>query len=480
MIVEIKNFGPIESFTFDLNKDLHFIIGENGVGKSYASYCLYCVLKHFKLMNLVIYPNYITDSFVGVDAKIENALEQLKDNPEVEVNDVFSDIIKQTLEVSFLPEFRNSILNTFLSVKDLKNKHTVESSFLISIHSSSFELGIGINDVDEIVIKNCSLNVGLKMMKKENSNAGAMFSIDDRIFPDFDKDNLYEKIAQLSTFLLNYKISDNNVKEVIFLPSSRSGLYQALNSFAPILAELAQRRFLFKTQKIDLPRLSEPLSDYFLDISAINRSYVNVGLQLIVDKLERRIIGGKFDYDETSNRILYKPDNLGLTLDLQQASSMIGELSTVVLTLKHIVNYKASRELPTFGLSTFETLTAINGENKKKTLLFIEEPEAHLHPDAQINLMEIFTELVEHNIILILTSHSDYMFNKLNNMILDHKVDPKRIGIYHMINTPNGSIVNPEVQATEEGMMDENFSQAAVKLYEERMEILERQNSMVL
>lgn len=479
MIVEIKKFGPIESFTFDLNKDLHFIIGENGVGKSYACYCLYCVLKHFKLMNLVIYPNYIIDSFIGVDAKIENALEQLKNTPEVEVNDIFSDIIKQTLEVFFLPEFRNSILNTFLSVKDLKNKHSTESSFLISIHSSSFELSIGVNDVDEIVIKNCSLNVCLKMMKKENSIDGAMFSIDDRLYPDFNKDNLYGKIAELSTFLLNYKISNNNVKEVIFLPSSRSGLYQALNSFAPILAELAKRRFLFKTQKIDLPQLSEPLSDYFLDISAINKNHVNADLQLIVDKLEKRIIRGKFDYDETSNRIHYKPDNLDLTLDLQQASSMIGELSTVVLTLKHIVNYKASRELPAFGLSALETLSAINGKNKRKTLLFIEEPETHLHPDAQINLMEIFTELVEHNIILILTSHSDYMFNKLNNMILDHKVDPKRIGIYHMINTPKGSIVNPEVQATEDGMIDTNFAKSAEALFEERMEILERHNSTV-
>jgi predicted ATPase len=153
---------------------------------------------------------------------------------------------------------------------------------------------------------------------------------------------------------------------------------------------------------------------------------------------------------------------------------MVSELSTIILILKHAIDNS-----PLYGLS-FNRHNSTIKESNRKTLLFIEEPEAHLHPEVQLKLMKIFADLIVPGIKLVITSHSDYMFNQLNNMILDHKVDPKRIGIYHMINTPKGSIVNPEVQATEEGMMDENFSQTAIKLYEERMEILERQNSMVL
>lgn len=42
MEIEIKNFGPIDSLKFNLNKDLHLIYGQNAIGKSYATYCLYC------------------------------------------------------------------------------------------------------------------------------------------------------------------------------------------------------------------------------------------------------------------------------------------------------------------------------------------------------------------------------------------------------------------------------------------------------
>ncbi|OYX16547.1 MAG: hypothetical protein B7Z16_11285, partial [Algoriphagus sp. 32-45-6] len=48
MKIEIKNFGPIENLTFDLKKDLHLIFGENAIGKSYATYSLYCLIKNIK------------------------------------------------------------------------------------------------------------------------------------------------------------------------------------------------------------------------------------------------------------------------------------------------------------------------------------------------------------------------------------------------------------------------------------------------
>ena len=48
MEIEIKNFGPIDSLKVDLNKDLHLIYGQNAIGKSYATYCIYCLLKNIK------------------------------------------------------------------------------------------------------------------------------------------------------------------------------------------------------------------------------------------------------------------------------------------------------------------------------------------------------------------------------------------------------------------------------------------------
>jgi len=46
MKIHIENFGPISSFSFDLEKDLHVIYGKNNIGKSYAIEVAYLLLKN--------------------------------------------------------------------------------------------------------------------------------------------------------------------------------------------------------------------------------------------------------------------------------------------------------------------------------------------------------------------------------------------------------------------------------------------------
>ncbi|MBK8568409.1 MAG: AAA family ATPase [Saprospiraceae bacterium] len=114
-----------------------------------------------------------------------------------------------------------------------------------------------------------------------------------------------------------------------------------------------------------------------------------------------------------------------------------------------------------------------NEENYRKTrknILIIEEPEAHLHPKVQVHLMEIFAELTKHNVKVILTSHSNYMFNKLSNMLLKKEIAPEKVGVYHMIMTEKGSVVAPDMQATTQGIEDHNFADVAKELYQERLE----------
>src|SRR4051794_20688406 len=55
MKILIRNFGPIAEVEFDLDKDLHLIYGKNAIGKSYAIYCLYCLLKHLKAWDRYAY-----------------------------------------------------------------------------------------------------------------------------------------------------------------------------------------------------------------------------------------------------------------------------------------------------------------------------------------------------------------------------------------------------------------------------------------
>jgi hypothetical protein len=56
------------------------------------------------------------------------------------------------------------------------------------------------------------------------------------------------------------------------------------------------------------------------------------------------------------------------------------------------------------------------------TQMYFEEPEAHLHPSAQHNVMEIVAYLVRRDTRFLLTTHSPYILYAVNNFLMAQKV----------------------------------------------------------
>lgn len=260
------------------------------------------------------------------------------------------------------------------------------------------------------------------------------------------------------------------------MPASRSGLYQALNAFTPIIAELTQSRFFIQNKNIELPSLAEPLSDYFIDLSTVDKKYINQQYNDIIKILQSDILEGEVDYDDNTKRIIYKPNNIDLELNLSEASSMVSELSPIVIYLRHILNnkYSSTRNRDPYYDSPFYYSRA--RKEKGYDVIFIEEPEAHLHPEVQVKLIEVFALLSNLRLKIFITSHSNYMFNKLNNLILDKKIQKEKIMVYHLIKNEKGTIQNKHMNITEDGINDENFQDISEKLYTERLNILEETN----
>jgi len=247
------------------------------------------------------------------------------------------------------------------------------------------------------------------------------------------------------TDILKDKAGSLDISHIHYLPASRSGLYQALSAFSQIFAELSKSRGFLK-KKVDIPSIPEPVSDYFLGLSAIRKRETGNNSQVlrIVREMEKNILKGEVLFDEETKRMFYKPCHTDLSLDMSLTSSMVSELSPVVSYLKYIVPFS-------HGTS----------------LIFIEEPEAHLHPEAQVRLTEMFAELIRANVRIIMTSHSSYMFNKMNNLILDKKIDPDTAGTVVFRETDGGS-VGTYVSTDELGADDENFLDVAENLFNEK------------
>ncbi|MBY6258552.1 AAA family ATPase, partial [Phytobacter diazotrophicus] len=259
-----------------------------------------------------------------------------------------------------------------------------------------------------------------------------------------------------------------NISGVHYLPASRSGLYQALSAFGQIIAELSRNRS-FLSKKIELPGISEPVSDYFIKLSDIRvskKSFEEKKLNVLAKEIEEDILGGTVEFNSNTKQLMFYPGETNLKLELSSTSSMVSELAPIVSYLRYVLTKPRPDSFPKRTV----------GE-KNKALVMIEEPEAHLHPDVQIKLTEIFGKLVGADIKLIITTHSNFIFNKVNNLIIkktalnsNEGLSEENVSSLVFKYTKKGSVALP-MQTDQFGISDDNFTEPTEFLFDEKMEL---------
>ena len=468
MKIRIQDFGPIRDFTFDLDKDIHLLYGKNGTGKSYAVYCWYLIMKElftdWGQRFLVREALAINDGSSHLKKASNEIFKKIKDNQKkkIRVNKEITDILKRVIAEN-VTTIQNSILSMYGALENLDNK-LASDCFKLTVETDDFTLCLN-HQKDKINVSKFDLRKSVEVVCEGESNLsyslGGLPPPTTVVYPDLDLANLDDFVREICNKLIYSLITDNNLYDIslYFLPASRSGLYQGLSSLSPIIAELSKQRHLTK-KKLELPNLSEPVTDYFLALSSIDNLKENKTLEKITQDIEARVLNGRVSYSTSDQKIFFNPKDTALDLDLSQSSSMVAELSPIVTYLRYVIRDRIDSTRKYVVPSYYE-------------ILFIEEPEAHLHPEAQVKLMEILAELPKHNIKVVMTSHSNYMFNKLTNLILEKKVDPDKVATYHMVMTDKGSVVQDDMPVTDEGIEDSNFITVAEQLYEERMQLLD-------
>ncbi|MEZ4886999.1 MAG: AAA family ATPase [Chitinophagales bacterium] len=458
MKIEINNFGPIHHFEFDLEKDLHLIYGENNVGKSYAVNSLYLLMKNLVYHYEIAKKNsdhirlYYLSTLKKLEKNKKSFFENLIENEWVDITKELEEGVKVLLKEELLPKIEASFQNTYSNLEKVTNRYQKNKPFFCIIRTYIGSLDIQFANstyIDNHTFEKVYLSyqnpfdnmVGTIEVKGAISDTSVF---DGKIRDILIWENIINKLL-LKSYLFDY--------ELYILPSSRSGLYQSINNFGQIFAELSQYRHQIKAD-FKIPSFSEPVSDYYLTLSQMNTTHFNEKLRKIGEKIEEEIFEGKISFDNTTKKIFFSPNNTDLTIEITQAASMISELAPLVLFLKHI----------------------IKEETDKKNILIIEEPEAHLHPKTQVKLMKIFAELTKHNVKIIMTSHSDYMLDKVSNMLLAKELDADKVAVYHIEMTDKGSVVKKDMEANEMGVEDTNFLPVSEELYEERMNTIDRLN----
>ena len=262
--------------------------------------------------------------------------------------------------------------------------------------------------------------------------------------------------------LINELFEDD--RDLYFIPAGRS-----------LLATLSDQLQVIQSNKIDY------LMRSFIDRINNSKSYFNKSLDDLVNDKKKlstqkidfenvdsakkkisKILRGEYHYDSNGEKIYYDQSRY---VKLNYASSGQQESVWILLLIFNIIL-----------------------ENKKVYVVF-EEPEAHLYPEAQKEMIELISLLanIEGNQVTI-TTHSPYILSAINNLIyaeivggqnydsaksvIDSRtwIGPERFRAYFVDNGTNEDIIDKETQLIKTEAID-SASEIINELYSKIFEL---------
>ena len=192
-----------------------------------------------------------------------------------------------------------------------------------------------------------------------------------------------------------------------YLPANRTGV---MHSHQTVVASMVSRApFAGLGPDISVPNLSGVLTDFLVQLLSLGSKHP----QRTTEResgwekaIEDGILSGTIQTDRSDADypgFSYQPHGWEDRIPLMNSSSMVSEIAPIVLYLRQVV--------------------AIGD------VLIIEEPESHLHPAIQVELVRQLARVVKSGVRIILTTHSEWILEALANLVhLSDVEDAQRTG----------------------------------------------------
>lgn len=367
--IEIRNFGPIKELHLDI-KDFSILIGPQASGKSTIAKTIF----FFKSLN---------------DDLVKYFIES------VEKND-FSKSIG-----TYAKSIRQKYLDYFGSSTHLDGLH------LKYYYTENIWISITIETNHKYITPNFSeqFKIGFKNLVKEAIEFSD--SIGQRNPSLLTSKDLLQIDSKKRKFVSYVKEKCNSIfqedRELIFIPAGRSllaTLSDQLQFINPRNLDFLMRTFLDKINIIR-PIFNKSLSDIIKERRLLTQFEIDYKKTKIAEEIISKILKGKYQYDKDGEKIFYEPNKY---VKLNFSSSGQQESLWILLLLFIIIL------------------------EKQNVFIVIEEPEAHLFPEAQKEISNLIALMsnVENSQVFI-TTHSPYILASINNLILADKVGSENI-----------------------------------------------------
>ncbi len=378
----IHQFGPISGIKLDLN-DILVFIGSQASGKSTVSKAIF----FFKSLKNDLYRYYL-------DCYNQNKFDDCISRFSRLANQKFIKIYGATLlqspntKLTYIYSAQNEILiGTELNGR--VNYIEFSSAFTISF--------------DETINKLKDLRNELHGKTSNFSSSKESITIKSKEFALFEEINIQ----------LNSLFGDE--REVIYLPAGRS-----------LITTLSQQRYNIDMGD-DLLSDNKLQSDNLIKLDYLMREFIDLidQAKLVckngIDALIQDYISEKNSPNDTSIKTIELAQGL-INSILKGSYSYQNGIEKIEFAdgKSTEINFASSGQQEVVWILLIIFLLILNDS---KAFLIIEEPEAHLFPVAQkqiIDLISLFANYSKNQILL--TTHSPYILSSFNNLLYAHKI----------------------------------------------------------
>lgn len=354
--ITIKQFGPIEFFEMDIKK-LNVFIGSQASGKS-------------TIAKTVFFCKSIKEDLIDYIYNIRSR----DDNSKIIRN------MNKNLRKKFISFFGPSKHMGYFEIK-----YAISSSKTISIFNSD-DGYIQVKFSKEILNNITQIQKVVDTFLESVHNGNSLLN-SDFIINESRRQSYYEKIKYSCEEIFD------DARLATYIPAGRSLLTTLSDQIGDIDSKKLDYLMKIFVEKIKYLKafFNDDLNSLLEDMKKMSNKKIDfVSVNYLISKIEK-VLKGKYKFENGEEKIYISNDDY-----VKISFSSSGQQESIWILL----------------LIFYLTLNDI------RVFIVIEEPEAHLYPEAQKEILEIIALLanISTNEVFI-TTHSPYILSSLNNLI---------------------------------------------------------------
>lgn len=378
VIVGVSNFGKIKKAEINISNFTIFV-GNNNSGKTYMMQLIYGVLSELGAFK----PKMVA---MGIEHGKTYALKEEIEELEKQINSFLKKNKDKIVEHTFHKtiSIQQLYIRIIMEEEMFKIKFSKEVNLVEEQQRGSDTLvnerGLNAKIVlEEVTTRKEILHHYLRFVRMPSSEMAWEF--------------IYSRIVNMI-----FSKGNNLRNDAIFVPASRTGMLLLYKYF---FAEKSKNEV---GKIVDIPLegeknenelgLSAPVYDFLQFLLRYTPGQISFNNKNIIDFIQQNLLDGEIR--QAGDDTVYIPQNTNLQIPLYLSSSMINEITPL-----------------------FKVLTSAS----RCRTIFYDEIETCLHPLKQGEMARTLIRMNNAGYRLIVSTHSDTMAAKINNLLLLSKVD---------------------------------------------------------